>query len=630
MAMEPSSAAWPIGPGGKQQPSRVRLNGMSRVRHLVILWLAGTTAIALVTWGCFLIGTSTGAASLAYMLVIVFASMFDSAISSVVLSIIAVLCLDYFFTPPIFEFEVASGRDIFALIVFVITSLVITGLVRRVGRLAAARRERAELIDLTHDTILVRDMNDAIIDWNHGAQELYGWTRQEAVGKTAREFLKTDFGIPSDEVMATVLRTGRWEGEVTQSRRDGERVIVSSRWALRRDEHARPIGTLETSNDITEYRRAQELLHRTQAVYLAEAQKLSLTGSFGWDATNGTVFWSEESFRIFGFDGGMTPSIETILQRIHPDDIAAVRLAIDRASSHKTDFDVEHRVLMPGGSVKYLRVIARVILDEPGMLRFAGAIMDVTAAKNAEERWQRAQSELAVITRVSALGQMAASIAHEINQPLTAIVTSGMAALRWLNREVPQIEAASTAVRRMIDDGKRASEVVQSIRSLVRKTRQQLTEFDLNKLVHDIVPLVQRDLSDHCVLLRFDLAPELPQVVGDRVQLQQVIINFVANGIQAMATIVDRPRQLLIRTQRNEQGDIQLAVQDSGVGIPADNEGRLFEAFFTTKPDGMGMGLAICRSIIEAHGGRVWAEATASEPGATFWLSLPASSETAC
>jgi C4-dicarboxylate-specific signal transduction histidine kinase len=285
---------------------------------------------------------------------------------------------------------------------------------------------------------------------------------------------------------------------------------------------------------------------------------------------------------------------------------------------------------MPDGPVKHLRVVGKVILDEPGVLRFAGAIMDVTATKLAEERWQRAQSDLAVITRVSALGQMAASIAHEINQPLTAIVTSGMAALRWLNREVPQIEAASTAVRRMIDDGNRASEVVQSIRALVRKTRQQLAEFDLNKLVGDIIPLVQRELSDHCVSLRLDLASELPLVVGDSVQLQQVIINFVTNGIQSMATIVDRPHQLIIRTQRSAQGDIQLAVQDSGVGIPADNEGRLFEAFFTTKPDGMGMGLAICRSIIEAHGGRVWAEAAVSGPGATFWFSLPASSETAC
>jgi C4-dicarboxylate-specific signal transduction histidine kinase len=204
---------------------------------------------------------------------------------------------------------------------------------------------------------------------------------------------------------------------------------------------------------------------------------------------------------------------------------------------------------MPDGSAKYLHVIAKIVLDEPDMLQLAGAIMDVTAAKHTEERCQRAPSELAAITRVSALGQKAASIAPEISQPLSAIVTSGQAALRWLNREVPQVEAAATTVRRIIDDGKRASEIVQSIRSLVRKNRQQLTEFALNELVKDVVPLVQRDLLDHRVSLRLDLDFGLPPIVGDRVQLQQVIINFVTNGMQSMATIVDRPRRIIIRTR---------------------------------------------------------------------------------
>jgi PAS domain S-box-containing protein len=599
-------------------------NRMSRIWHLAALWLAGSVAVGLVTWACFRFEASAAAIELAYLLVIVFASMLDSAITSVILSAVAVLCLDYFFTQPLFSLRTTSVHDLFALVVFVVTSLVITSLVRRVRQLGSMHRERAELIDLTHDTVCVRDLNDTITDWNHGAEELYGWTRQQAIGKTARELLHTDFAVPFDEIMATVFSTGRWDGELTQSTRDGKRVIVSSRWALRRDAHGTPVGTLETNNDITAYRHTQELLSRSEAVCLAEAQKLSQTGSFGWDAAADTVFWSEESFRIFGYDGDITPSIETILQRIHPDDVAAVRLAMERATRDKTDFDVEHRLLMPDGSVKYLHVLARLVLDEPGVLQFAGAIMDVTAARHAEERWQRAQSELAAITRISALGQMAASIAHEINQPLTAIVTSGQACLRWLNREIPQIDAASAAVRRIIGDGQRASEVVQSIRALVRKTGQQMTELNLNGAVEDIIPLVRREILDNHVSLRVELAPDLPVVDGDRVQLQQVIINFVINGVQSMAGITDRARQLVIRTQTDEQGDVLLAVQDAGAGIAPDNEPRLFEAFFTTKSDGMGMGLAICRSIIEAHGGGVWAGPAGDGPGATFWLRLPA------
>jgi C4-dicarboxylate-specific signal transduction histidine kinase len=250
--------------------------------------------------------------------------------------------------------------------------------------------------------------------------------------------------------------------------------------------------------------------------------------------------------------------------------------------------------------------------------------MDVTAARHAEDRWQRAQAELAAITRVSALGQMAASIAHEINQPLTAIVTSGQACLRWLNREVPQIDAASAAVRRIIGDGKRAGDVVQSIRGLVRNTGQDLARLDLNDVVQDILPLVRREIQDHLVSLRLELGPELPAVEGDRVQLQQVIINFVINGVQAMAPVTDRPRRLVIRTQLGERGDVLLTVQDAGPGIAPDSAGRLFEAFFTTKSDGMGMGLAICRSIIESHGGRVGAGPASEGPGATFWFRLPA------
>ena len=294
------------------------------IRRLAVLWLAGFAAIAVVTWLCFRLGQSLTTTALAYLLVVVLISVFDSAITSIVLSVVAIGCLNYFFTEPLFTFRVQYSQDLFAMAAFAITSLVITGQVRRTRHLAEVHRERADLLDLTHDTVLARDTDDAVVEWNRGAEALYGWSKSEALGKVAHDLLRTEFPAPLAEITATVLRTGRWDGELTQSRRDGTRVTVSSRWALRRGQDGAPIGTLETNNDITDRKRAEERLHRTQAAYLAEAQKLSMTGSFGWEVESGELYWSEETFRIFGYDPTVTPSIALVMQRVHPGDAAAV------------------------------------------------------------------------------------------------------------------------------------------------------------------------------------------------------------------------------------------------------------------------------------------------------------------
>jgi C4-dicarboxylate-specific signal transduction histidine kinase len=230
--------------------------------------------------------------------------------------------------------------------------------------------------------------------------------------------------------------------------------------------------------------------------------------------------------------------------------------------------------------------------------------------------------ELAHVTRVTALGELGASVAHEVGQPLAAIVTSGDACLRWLDREAPQLDEVRACVQLMKSEGTRASEIVLRIRSLTKRTTPQTTRLELNDLVNDVVSLVQREVFDHQVLLRLNLAPELPALLGDRVQLQQVIINLIINGIQAMAGTRDRPRELLIESRRAENGNVIVAVQDSGTGIDSANADRLFDAFFTTKTNGMGMGLSISRSIIEAHGGRMWASSNAGH-GAIFQCSLP-------
>jgi C4-dicarboxylate-specific signal transduction histidine kinase len=252
---------------------------------------------------------------------------------------------------------------------------------------------------------------------------------------------------------------------------------------------------------------------------------------------------------------------------------------------------------------------------------------DITAAKRAEEALHEARAELAHVTRMTTLGELTASIAHEVNQPLTGVVTNGAASLRWLNREVPPLDEVRGSVESMISDAKRASDVIQRVRALSKKADPEKAELHINDVIHDVVRLVQHEVLGHGASLRLELVPALPSVLGDRIQLQQVIINLVINGIQAMDSIAEHPRELLIRSQQNEEGQVLVAVKDSGIGINPEHAIRLFNAFFTTKPSGMGMGLSICRSIIEVHGGRVWASDNQGS-GATFQFTLPPHRET--
>ena len=364
----------------------------------------------------------------------------------------------------------------------------------------------------------------------------------------------------------------------------------------------------------------------SKEAYLAEAQRLSHTGSFGWNPSSGFI-WSDETFQIFGFDRGTSPTIETVIDRTHPEDVERVRQFIEGEPRDGKDYDLEHRLLMPDGSVKYLHVVAHPLKAGAGERAFVGAVMDVTAAKRAEEAVQEAQAALAHVTRMATLGELTAWITHEVNQPLTGIVTNGAACLRWLDKAPPALDEARCSVEDMISDARRASEVIHSIRALSKKTDAEKVPLDINDVVREASRLVQREAITHGASLRLELAQELPSILGDRVQLQQVIINLVINAIQAMASVTDRPRILLIRSQQSEDGHVLVAVRDSGTGIEAKSVNKLFKAFFTTKPSGMGMGLSICRTIIEAHSGQVSA-ANNSGPGATFQLILPSRSLT--
>jgi len=371
---------------------------------------------------------------------------------------------------------------------------------------------------------------------------------------------------------------------------------------------------------------------RQHADLLDLTQRLSHTGSFSQKVSSGELLWSEEFYRIYELDRSVSPTLESAFKRIHPEDVAMVeeRLrAVSRPDAEpEARFNFDFRLLMPDGSTKYLSFVGRVFKDQAGRNEVIGAQMDVTAARLAQESLQQTQAALAHVTRVISLGELTASVAHEVKQPLTAIVTNGDAGLRWLDRDPPDLHEVRLAVTRMIAEGKRANDVIQRIQAMLRKEEPRKLALDLNDVVNEALPLVRPELLRHRVVLKLDLKLGLPPTKGDRIQLQQVIINLLLNGIHAMDEVYERPRELLVQTRLEEEGLLLVRVRDGGTGIDPAHMRQLFNSFFTTKANGMGMGLSICRSIIEAHGGRIWASANAG-PGATFHITLPTDVEPA-
>ena len=393
---------------------------------------------------------------------------------------------------------------------------------------------------------------------------------------------------------------------------------------------------LREAEERSELIRAQEALLQSEA-YLAEAQRISHIGSFGWDVASGRIYWSQETYRIFGYDPAIEPKLELVLARIHPEDQAMVQPLVERVSNEKTDFDFEHRLLMPDGSVKYVRVAGRPSKGKSGSFEFMGLVSDITERKLGEEALQKAHAELAHVTRVTTLGELTASIAHEINQPLTAIVNNANAGLRWLSGEAPDIDETRETIRRILRDGNRASGVISRMRALFKKAPMTKEQFDLNEAIEEVVAITQGEGQRNRVLVQTSLDGDLPLILGDRVQLQQVVLNLVINAIDAMSAMSEGRRELLVSTRRvtetkvpptgsgcstAESAYVLGAVRDSGPGLHPHSLNQLFSAFYTTKPKGLGMGLAVSRSIIEAHGGKL--EAFPNDgPGATFQFTLP-------
>ena len=374
--------------------------------------------------------------------------------------------------------------------------------------------------------------------------------------------------------------------------------------------------------DVTLAKRAEEALRQSES-YLAEGQRLTHTGSWVWQvAGREALHLSEEWFRIYGFDPeeGM-PSFEKRLQRIHPQDRAMWQKALDRAIAEKSNYELEFRILLPDGAVKHLHTVGHPVLNASGdVVQFVGSSTDITERKRAEEALRQAQADLAHVSRVTTMGELTASLAHEVNQPIAAAVTNANTCLRWLAGDTPNVEEARDAAIRIVEGGTRAAEIISRIRLLFKKGTSDRELVDLNQVIQEILGLLHSEITRHSVLVREELASDLPQVMGDRVQLQQVMMNLIMNSIDAMKD-VDGTRALAIQSQQAENEQVMVSVSDTGVGLPPEAD-RMFDAFFTTKLHGTGMGLAISRSIIESHGGRL--RGAANPPrGATLSFTLP-------
>jgi PAS domain S-box-containing protein len=374
---------------------------------------------------------------------------------------------------------------------------------------------------------------------------------------------------------------------------------------------------------------AEERLRRSEA-HLHDAQRLGQMGSWAFNDSSGALFASPELLRIVGRDPGERKTTwEMLLERIDPDDVAPFEEVTSKARREKTGYEFDFRILLPDGSIRHCHNVAHPVFDDSGALvEYVGTTLDVTERKRAdeereraEERLRQAQADLARVSRVTTMGELTASLAHEVNQPIAAAVTNASACVRWLAGEVPNLEEARAAATRSVKDVRRAAEIISRVRLLFKKGRPQRELVDVNEVIREMIALLRSETTRYSISVGTELSANLPLLMGDRVQLQQVLMNLIMNSIDALKD-VDGVRELAIKSQQEENEQVLVSVSDTGVGLPPEQADQIFNAFFTTKTDGTGMGLSISRSIVESHGGRLWAESN-SPRGASVCLALP-------
>ena len=480
------------------------------------------------------------------------------------------------------------------------------------------------MVETASDAVVSIDDKGSIVFANPATATIFGYDPAELAGKPLtllmpeymRELHQTGF----KRYLATGQRHMNWQGtELTALRKNGEEFPVEVSFGeITRDGHKTFTGFLR---DISKRKQAEQALRRSEA-FLAEAQHLSHTGSFSWRVATDEITWSEQLYRIYELESGVPVTLELIRSRVHPEDLTLYERMVEEARNGGNDFEWQYRLLMPDHSIKYMHAVAHATRDQDGQLEYIAAVQDVTARRLAEEARDKARSELTHVARVTSLGTLTASIAHELNQPLSGIVTNASTCMRMLAADPPNVDGARETARRTIRDGNRASEMITRLRALFSKKSATTQSMDLNEATREVIALSLSELQKNRVILRPELAHDLPLVTGDRVQLQQVILNLLRNASDAMSTIDDRPRDLLIRTEPDDNDRVRLSVSDVGIGFEPQAADKLFEAFYTTKNEGMGIGLSVSRSIIERHHGRLWATPN-NGPGVTFSFSIP-------
>jgi PAS domain S-box-containing protein len=489
------------------------------------------------------------------------------------------------------------------------------------------------LVDSDVIGIIMWDFEGRILEANEAFLHMVGYSRDDLVSGDLRWTALTpaEWKYTHERAMVELRATGSHKAfEKEYFRKDGSRVPVLLGGATLDERGDQGVSFVL---DLTERKRA-ELERRRLASLVEQAADLMAIA----DLSGGTpIYLNKAGMKMVGFDSWEEARARRGIHYIFPADRQFVNEVLWPTVLEKGSWSGEMRFrhFKTGDPIPVLYSAFRIDDPETGQpVNVGNVCRDITERKRAEvearendRRYREMQMELAHANRVATMGQLTASIAHEVNQPLAAVVANAEACLRWLDRRTPDLDAVRRSVEWVIDDGNRASEVIRRVRALANKTSIEKVPLDVNDVAREVIALVQRELTSHQVSLQMELAPTLPMILGDRVQLQQVIINLVMNGIEAMQSVTDRPRELVIRSGQDETQQVLVSVADCGVGISAENADQLFNAFFTTKSGGMGMGLSICRSIMEAYGGRLWA--TANVPhGATFQFTLPVNADT--
>jgi PAS domain S-box-containing protein len=582
-------------------------------------------------------------ASLLYLFAIVLISLQGRLIVALLSTIVALLLLDYFFTPPLFEFTLQDPIDIMAEFTFSATALVVTALV---SRMRNSQQQWRDVFENNPTMYFIVDTSGTVKSVNpYGAEQL-GYSVNELVGQPVLNvFYEPDRPVVQKTFANCLEQLGKsMNWEFRKVRKDG--TVIWVRETARAVERASGPIVLVACEDITAAKRSQQELEQAFREIQALRDQFRLIidtiPDMIWSALpDGSVDFVNQrwvEYTGLSLEDGLDearrrgwPSSRHADSLLHPEDLAKLeewRVSnSDRMLRTGEPFEAELRFRQANGEYRWLMNRAVPLRDKQGkIIKWYGISVDIENQKRAEEMMRKTQAQLAHVTRVTALGELAASIAHEVNQPLTAIINNANACLGLLPSDTNELGDVRDALSDIANDADRASAVLARIRGLIKKSPLQKTRLQLQDVVSSVLVLARNEAAARQVTIQTEIPADIPFVSGDHVQLQQVLLNLIMNGMDAMNGVEEPKRLLLISGHRDTHGGLlvaTIAVQDFGVGLKTEEMDRLFDAFYTTKPQGLGMGLAISRSIIEEHGGRLWAEPKKG-PGATFLISLPA------